>query len=118
MSDRLSTLLFKLEPKIRYVAVNQNREIVQMEQSPQHASYNPHESDLIEELIVNPTVLDITKRRGDIDMNGIRYVIIRYGTQYQVLMPYRDGHISIGVDLENDPIKIAGKVANHLKLPV
>ena len=89
-----------------------------LKQSSQHATHNPHESDTIEELIVNPTVLDITKRRGDIDMNGVRYVIVRYGTQYQVLMPYRDGHISIGVDLENDPIEITGKVANHLKLPL
>ena len=87
MSDRLSKLLFKLEPKIRYVAVNQNGEIVELEQSPQHATHNPHESDIMEELIVNPTVLDITKRRGDIDMNGVRYVIVRYGAQYQVLMP-------------------------------
>jgi hypothetical protein len=95
-----------------------NGKIVEMEQSPQHPTYNPHESDRIEELIVNPIVLEITRRRGNIDMNGIRYVIIRYGTQYQLLMSYKDGHISIGVESEDDPIEIAGKVAKHLKLPV
>jgi len=118
MSDKLSTQLFELEPKIRYVAVNQNDKIIEMKQSPQHPTYNPHETDRIEELIVNPTVLEITRRRGNIDMDGIRYVIIRYGTQYQLLMPYKNGHISIGVDSENDPIEIASKVADHLKLPV
>ncbi len=80
MSERLSAQLFKLERKIRYVAVNQNCEIVEMEQSPQHPTFNPHETDRIEELVVNPTVLEITKRRGNIDMDGIRYVVIRYGT--------------------------------------
>ena len=88
MSDKLSSQLFKLEPKIRYVALNQNGKIVEMEQSPQHPTYNPPESDRIEELIVNPVVLEITKRRGNIDMDGIRYVIIRYGTQFQLLMHY------------------------------
>lgn len=118
MSDKLSTQLFKLEPKIRYVALNQNGKIVEMEQSPQHPTYNPPESDRIEELIVNPVVLEITKRRGNIDMDGIRYVIIRYGTQYQLLMSYKQGHISIGVELEDDPIEIAGTVAKHLNLPI
>jgi hypothetical protein len=118
MSERLSAQLFKLEPKIRYVAVNQNFEIVEMEQSPQHPTFNPHETDRIEELVVNPTVLEITKRRGNIDMDGIRYVVIRYGTQYQLLMPYKDGHVSIGVELTDDPIEIAGTVANQLKLPM
>ncbi len=118
MSEKLSAQLFKLEPKIRYVAVNQNGVIVEMEQSPQHPTYNPHETDRMEEFIVNPIVLEITRRRGNIDMNGIRYVVIRYGMQYQLLMPYKEGHVSIGVELEDDPMEIARKVAEHLKLPM
>ena len=114
----ISAQLFELEPKIRYVAVNQNGKIVEMEQSGQHPTYNPQETDRIEELIVNPIVLEITARRGNIDMNGIRYVVIRYGTQYQLLLPYKEGHISIGVELEDDPTGIARKVAEHLNLPL
>jgi hypothetical protein len=92
--------------------------IVEMEQSPLYPTYNPHESDRIEELIVNPIVLEITRRRGNIDMNGIRYVVIRYGTQYQLLMPYKEGHIYIGVELDDDPRDIERKVAEHLNLPI
>jgi hypothetical protein len=114
--ERLSTRLFQLEPKIRYVAVNQKGHIVEMGQSAAHPTYNPPETDRIEELIVNPIVLEITARRGNLDMDGIRYVVIRYGTQYQLLMPYRDGHISIGVELRDDPLKIACKVAAALQL--
>jgi hypothetical protein len=36
---------------------------------------------------VNPIVLEIAARRGNIDMDDIGYVVIRYGTQYQLLLP-------------------------------
>ena len=61
---------------------------------------------------------DEINTEAHIDMNGIRYVVIRYGTQYQLLMPYKEGHVSIGVELEDDPREIARKVAEHLKLPM
>lgn len=116
--ETLTQKLFKIEPKIRYVAVNQNGVIVEMEQSPLHPTYNPHETDRMEELIVNPIVLEITRRRGNIDMSGVRYVLIAYGTQYQLLMPIKDGHISVGIELEDDPREIARKVAGCLNLPI
>jgi hypothetical protein len=118
MAERIAAQLFALEPKIRYVAVNQAGAILEMEQSPAHPTYNPHETDRIEELVVNPIVIEITRRRGNLDMDGIRYVVIRYGTQYQLLMPYKDGHLSLGVELEDDPHEIAKTVAGHLRLPV
>jgi len=114
--EKLSERLFRLESRIRYVALNQKGHIQEMCQSPLHPSLNPAESDRIEELIVNPTVLEIAARRGNIDMDGIRYVVIRYGTQYQLLLPYREGHLSIGVNLEDDPIEIARKIVAALDL--
>ncbi|HKC10886.1 MAG TPA: hypothetical protein VKI41_02385 [Vicinamibacteria bacterium] len=113
----LAARLFRIEPKIRYVAVNQDVRIVEMVQSPQHPSYNPPESDRIEELIVNPIVLEITRRRGEIDMQGVRHVLIRYGTQYQLILPYGDGHASVGVELADDPLAIARPAAMELGLP-
>jgi len=49
-------------------------------------------------------------------MEGIRYVVIRYGTQYQLLMPYREGHLSVGVEKQDDPLEIARKITAALKL--
>jgi len=115
---KLSDRLFRLEPRIRYVALNQKGQIQEMRQSPRHPSTNSPESDRIEELIVNPIVLEIAARRGNIDMDGIRYVVIGYGTQYQLLLPYRDRHLSIGVNPEDDPIEIAREVAAALDLKV
>jgi hypothetical protein len=115
VEEKLSAQLFRMEPKIRYVAINQNGKIVEMEQSPSHPSYNPCETDRMEELIVNPVMLELAARRGNLDMAGIRYVIIRYGTQYQLLMPYQEGHLSIGVEKQDDPVEIASKIAAALK---
>ena len=115
-SEGLSARLFRMEPKIRYVAVNQAGRIVEMAQSPLHPSYNSCETDRIEELIVNPVVLELATRRGNLDMEGIRYVVIRYGTQYQLLMPYREGHLSVGVEKQDDPLEIARKITAALGL--
>ncbi len=104
------------KPHIRYVAVNQSGRIVEMEQSPKWPSYNPADTDRMEELLVNPMVLELTRRRGDLDLGGIRYVVIRYGMQYQLVFPYKQGHLSIGVELEADVTGIATKVVQHLGL--
>lgn len=117
MGRKLGEQLFDLDSNIRYVAVNQDGKIVEMEQNPIWPSYNPGETDRMEELIVNPIVLDITKRRGDLDLDGIRYVVIRYGLQYQLLFPFEQGHLSIGVELQADITEVAHKVARHLGLP-
>ena len=118
MSDSIATALFALEPNIRYVAVNQGGTIVEMQQSPKYSTLNPHETDRIEELIVNPVVLEITRRRGNLDMDGIRYVVIRYGTMYQLIMPYKNGHLSVGIESTADPHQTARKVGAHLSLPI
>lgn len=110
--------LFKLDENIRYVAVNQRGEIVEMEQNPRLPSHNPHDTDRMEELFVNPVVLELTRRRGQLDLDGIRFVVIRYGPFYQLLFPYKEGHLSLSLELHVDPSEVAKKVARHLSLPI
>jgi hypothetical protein len=114
MPRKLSRQLFELDPNIRYVAVNRKGRIAEMEQSPKWPSYNPSDTDRMEELIVNPVVLDLARRRGDLDLGGIRYVIIRYGLQYQLLFPLKDGHLSVGLELAADPGAVAEEIAATL----
>ena len=52
------------------------------------------------------------------EQNGIRYVVIRYGLQYQLIFPYEEGHISIGVELKANITGVAQKIAKHLSLSV
>jgi hypothetical protein len=112
--DKLSARRFGLEPKIRYVADNHHGRIVEMVQSSPHPSDNPPETDRTEELIASPVVLELAARRGDLDMDGIRYVIIRCGTQY--LMPYQEDHLSIGVKLRNDPVETASAMMGRAEV--
>lgn len=118
LTEKISSRIFELDPSIRYVAVNQKGRIVEMKQNPKWPSHNPAETDRMEELIVNPTILELTKRRGDLDLDGIRYVVIRYGLQFQLLFPYKEGHISIGVESKANMAEVADKVARHLNLPI
>ena len=107
----LGSALFAHDARLRYVAVNQRGQVTEMTQNPLHPSTNPTETDRMEELIVNPVVLELTGRRGNLDLGGVRYVIVRYGTQYQLLMLYRQGHLSVGINLADDPIDIANTIA-------
>jgi hypothetical protein len=113
--SKISTQIFELDASIRYIAVNQGGEIVEMEQ--RIATFNPVETDKMEELIVNPTVLNITKRRGDLDLEGVNFVLIKYGLQYQAIFNYRDGHVSVGIELVSNAISIVNNILNHLQLP-
>jgi len=118
MNEKVSGKLFDLDGNIRYVAINQKERIVEMEQNPKRPSLNPTETDRMEELIVNPIILELSRRRGNLDMDGLRYVIIRYGTMYELVFPYKDGHLSIGVELNANPTEVAENVANWLHLPI
>jgi hypothetical protein len=118
MSEKISARLFDLDSNIRYVAINQMGLIVEMEQSPKRPSLNPTETDRMEELIVNPIILELARRRGNLDMDGMRYVVIRYGIMYELIFPFKDGHLSIGVELNANPTEVAQSVAECLDLPV
>ncbi len=113
---KISPGIFELDPGIRYVAANQGGEIVEMEQ--RLPSFNPDDTDRMEELLVNPTVLNITKRRGDLDLYGVSFIVIQYGLQYQAIFNYRDGHVSVGIESDSDAIGIVRKVLHHLDLQV
>jgi hypothetical protein len=106
--------LFALDPRIRYVAVNQRGAIVEMEQRSEWPSRNPPDTDRMEELLLNPLLLEATKRRGDLDLDGIRYVIIRYGSQYQAIFPFEAGHVSVGIEPGSDVDGIARRVGECL----
>jgi hypothetical protein len=113
--SKISPRVFELDPGIRYLAVNQEGEIVEMEQRlPTH---NPAETDRMEELLVNPTILEMTKRRADLDLDGISYIIIRYGLEYQAVFNYRNGHVSVGIESDGDAVGVVTKILEHLDSP-
>jgi hypothetical protein len=80
-------------------------------------THNPAETDRMEELLVNPTILEMTKRRADLDLDGISYIIIRYGLEYQAVFNYRNGHVSVGIESDGDAVGVVTKILEHLDSP-
>ncbi len=91
-------------PAVRYVALYQSGELFS-ELRPGVQDTSSGETDRYEELFVNPTLLLLTKQRGEIDCGGLQFLIVRYGNFYQLIRPYKDGHLSICIGLEADPIE-------------
>lgn len=111
---KVSEILFPLDPSIRYVAVNRGGRIVEMQQNARFPVVSPAETDRLEEIIVNPTILDIARRRGEMDLGGVQFVIIRYDSIYGLLLPYREGHVSVGIEPGADIQAIAEKCIDAL----
>jgi hypothetical protein len=101
--DRLMDALFDLIPQVRYVAVYRHSELFLLQRSDLSLASAP-ESDRYEELLVNPTVLTLTRQRGDIDCGGLDYVVIRYGNFFQFVAPIEGGHASVAFEPDADPI--------------
>ena len=97
--------LFARSPAIRYVAVYLNG-YLQLAQRPELQGASAAESDRYEELLVNPTVLLLTRQRGEIDCGGLEYVLIRYGNFFTLAYPLKDGHITLGIEPAADPLPL------------
>jgi hypothetical protein len=115
--DRLMNALFDLTPKVRYVAIYRHGEL-SLRQRPGLSLASAPESDRYEELLVNPTVLTLTRQRGDIDCGGLDYVVVRYGHFFQFVAPIEGGHASVAFEPDADPIghaqEVLGIIETHL----
>ncbi|MDF5756328.1 hypothetical protein [Spongiactinospora sp. TRM90649] len=108
--------VFAVSPDIRYVAVATDGRVTTRSRADL-ADASAAESDLYEELLVNPTLITLAGRRGDIDCGGLDHLIIGYGHFHQLVIPLTDGHLSIAFELPADPAghlpAIAALLATH-----
>jgi hypothetical protein len=105
MKNQIQTI-FKLSSHVRYVAVYANG-ILESQQRDGLGDASASESDRYEELFVNPTLLTAASQRGNLDCGGMNYLIVRYGNFFQIVMPTTNGHVSVCVAPEGNPIQIA-----------
>src|SRR5215510_11813834 len=112
--EALKNQMFSLSGDIRYVAIYANDELISGEK-PSIKNTSSSESDKYEELIVNPTLLKLVTQRGNIDCGGVEYVIIKYGSFFEFVMPFMDGHVSVGIQPTANPLTIASSVQNLTK---
>ncbi|ROU00173.1 hypothetical protein [Histidinibacterium lentulum] len=61
------------------------------------------ESDRYEELFVNPALLNLAANRGNLDCGGLAWLVVRYGHFQQFILPIRDGHLSVCLELRARP---------------
>lgn len=105
--------IFALTKAIRYVAVYEDGNLSKRTRADA-GDTSDDESDTYEELLVNPTLLKLVSQRGNIDCGGLSYVIIRYGNFYQLVKETENGHISIAIETESDPIEVHSIVERHI----
>jgi len=107
----LKDKIFRISEDIRYVAIYTDDELITSER-PGIENTSSSESDKYEELTVNPTLLKLVTQRGNIDCGGAMYVIIRYGSFYEFVMPLKNGHLSVGIELNSDLVSTVAAIQN------
>ena len=114
MVESLLKKIFLISADVRYVAIYVRGKLTSSER-PGLENASSSQSDKFEELIVNPTLLKLITQRGNIDCGGAEFVIIRYGSFYEFVMPFIDGHVSVGIQLNADPMTIGKSIQNLAK---
>lgn len=104
MQSLLDALL-ALHPSIRYAAIYRDGALASATR-PGIAGTSSAESDIYEELLVNPAILTLTTQRGNIDCGGLRFVLICYGNFYQLVAPHPGGHVSVAIEPVRDPVPV------------
>ncbi len=112
--ESLIEKIFLISQSIRYVAIYVNGKLLSSER-PNLQNSSSSDSDRYEELIVNPTLLKLVIQRGNIDCGGAKFVIIRYGSFYEFVMPFLDGHLSVGIELNADVLKIISSIQDLIR---
>jgi hypothetical protein len=101
--------IFQISADIRYVAIYCDGEL-RTEARENIDGASSQESDKYEELIANPAMLTVASQRGNIDCGGLDFLLVRYGNFFQFIFPLAEGHVSVCIDKDADPITIGNKV--------
>ena len=105
----LTDALFALSPQVRYVAVLAGKELL-LRERPGLTGASASETDRYEELLVNPAVLTLLRRRGELDCGGLDHVWIRYGNFWTGLFPTAEGHVNVGLEPDAMPSEYVDRI--------
>lgn len=103
-AEKLIDAILESSPMIRYVALapDAGQPVFRMREAVDGPS--TAESDLYEELFVNPALLELARRRGALDCGGLKYLVVRYGAFFQLVVPLDQGHLSVCFEEGADPM--------------
>ncbi len=112
--NEVADALFALSPLVRYVAVLRGRELLLLAR-PGIQAASAAETDRYEELLVNPGVLTLLRRRGELDCGGLDHVWIRYGNFWTGLFPLEDGHVNVGLEVSAVPTEFVDRIQDEIR---
>lgn len=107
--ERLAEAIVEMSGAIRHATVSIGTRLV-MKAVGDVAEASAAESDRYAELFVNPTILDLTRRRGEEGCGGLDHVVVRYGSFVELLVPAVRGHLSVRVEPEANPLLLLDDV--------
>jgi len=110
--------LAELSSDVRYVAVLEGDAEPEIWERASGSDSSSPESDRYEELLVNPTLLTLAGRRGDIDCGGLDYLLVRYGNFFQLVVPTPSGHVSICLNPEANTAELTRQILDELSYEV
>lgn len=106
--------LLDLSESVRAVAVYHRGELASRTRPGTPAPWS-QESDRYEELLVNPVLLALVRQRGQVDRGGARYLVVRYDKFFRLIVPLAEGHVSLCVEPNGQPVMLAGPVMQVLE---
>jgi hypothetical protein len=112
--EALADAVFAVSPAIRYVALGRGQD-VRLKERADLAGASSSESDRYEELLVNPTLLTLARQRGEIDCGGLDYLIVAYGSFFQLVLPLADGHLSVAIERSQAPTDLVEPIRAALR---
>jgi hypothetical protein len=112
--DALAQSVFAVSPAVRYVALARGQD-VHLRERPDLADASSSESDRYEELLVNPTLLTLARQRGDIDCGGLDYLIVAYGSFFQLVTPVEGGHVSVAIERSQTPTDLVEPIRQAVR---
>lgn len=110
----IAASIFKISPRIRYVAIRSGDRL-HLEEREGLSGASSSESDRYEELLVNPTLLTLTRQRGDIDCGGLDFVLVGYGNFRQLVIPTASGHVSVALEVDAVSIEAFEQIVGSIE---
>lgn len=101
-----ATRFFSASKQIRYVAIVERGKLRLIATRPGVKGASSSEADRLEELVVNPSLLALAASRGRVALRGVRYLVVRYGRLFQMIIPTPKGHLSIAIEKSGNPVKV------------
>ena len=91
---RLLDRVMELGAAVRYAALAHGADIatrLRPDLKPGDGVTSSSETDRYEELLVNPAILLLTQRRGELERGGLSHIIVGYGNFHQIVVPLNSG---------------------------